>query len=135
MRVVGETGVGCRGATRPITAFFCLFIGATVVAMAQERSGAPTPSTPGAEVYFVDIKDGDAVSTKLKVHFGLKNMGVAPAGSDRPNSRRSIGRSRMTRIIFTSAPGKRRRTLPCRPASTPFNCCSRIKTTFRTRRL
>jgi hypothetical protein len=86
MRVVGETGVGYRGATRPITAFFCLFIGATVVAMAQERAGAPTPSTPGAEVYFVDIKDGDAVSTKLKVHFGLKNMGVAPAGSDRPNS-------------------------------------------------
>src|SRR5262245_29617935 len=86
MCVVGETGVGYRGATRLITAFFCFMIGASVVAMAQERSGAPTLSTPGAEVYFVDIKDTDTVSTKLKVHFGLKNMGVAPAGSERPNS-------------------------------------------------
>src|ERR1041385_2344335 len=74
MRVVGETGGGFRGATRPISAFFFLFLAATVVAAAQERAGAPTPSAPGAEIYFVDIKDGDAVSTKLKVHFGLKNM-------------------------------------------------------------
>jgi hypothetical protein len=56
------------------------------LALAQDRAGAPTPSAPKAEVYFVDMKDGDKVSTKLKVHFGLRNMGVAPAGSDRPNS-------------------------------------------------
>src|SRR5262245_65115550 len=60
MCVVGETGLGYRGA-RLITAFFCFMIGASVVAMAQERSGAPTPSPPGAEVYFVDIKDADTV--------------------------------------------------------------------------
>ncbi len=48
--------------------------------------GGPTPSAPGAEVYFPDLKDGDVVDSKLTVHFGLKNMGVAPAGSDRPNS-------------------------------------------------
>jgi hypothetical protein len=48
--------------------------------------GGPTPSAPGAGVYFPDLKDGAVVEPKLTVHFGLKNMGVAPAGSDRPNS-------------------------------------------------
>jgi len=48
--------------------------------------GGPTPSAPGAEVYFTDLKDGAVVPADLTIHFGLKNMGVAPAGSDRPNS-------------------------------------------------
>jgi uncharacterized protein DUF4399 len=45
-----------------------------------------TPSPPGAEVYFVDLKDGARVPTRFRVNFGLRNMGVAPAGSDRPNA-------------------------------------------------
>jgi hypothetical protein len=49
-------------------------------------TGGPTPSPPGAEVYFVDIKDGSVITSGQTIHFGLKNMGVAPAGSDRPNS-------------------------------------------------
>lgn len=53
--------------------------------MAWAQSGL-TPSAPGAEVYFVDLKNGANVPEKFTVHFGLKNMGVAPAGSDRPNS-------------------------------------------------
>ena len=32
------------------------------------------------------MKDGDVVPSKLKINFGLRNMGVAPAGSDRDNS-------------------------------------------------
>jgi hypothetical protein len=48
--------------------------------------GGPTPSAPGARVYFIDLKDGQTVQTKFTVHFGVKNMGVAPAGSNRPNS-------------------------------------------------
>ena len=85
MGVFTNGGNRCEGAIRSIAALPCFLI-AMSVAVAQERSSAPTPSAPKAEVYFVDIKDGDKVSTKLKVHFGLKNMGVAPAGSDRPNS-------------------------------------------------
>jgi uncharacterized protein DUF4399 len=50
------------------------------------RTGGPTPSAPGAEVYFIDLKDGMTVPAKLKIYFGLRNMGVAPAGSDRENS-------------------------------------------------
>jgi len=55
------------------------------VAQAQSNNGL-TPSPPGAEVYFIDIKDGAKVPEKLKIFFGLKNMGVAPAGSNLPNS-------------------------------------------------
>ncbi len=49
-------------------------------------TGGPTKSPPGAEVYFDDLKDGAVISPTVTIHFGLKNMGVAPAGSDRPNS-------------------------------------------------
>ncbi len=45
-----------------------------------------TPSAPGAAVYFVDVKSGDTLQTKSVMHFGLRNMGVAPAGTARPNS-------------------------------------------------
>src|SRR5262245_4567426 len=50
------------------------------------KTGGPTASPPGAAVYFVDLKDGQTVSPNLVVHFGLTNIGVAPAGVDRPNS-------------------------------------------------
>ena len=49
-------------------------------------TGGPTPSAPGAEVYFDELKDGATIPSKLTVHFGLRNMGIAPAGADRPNS-------------------------------------------------
>jgi hypothetical protein len=49
-------------------------------------TGGPTPSPPGAEVYFDDLKDGATVPSKVTVHFGLRNMGIAPAGTDRQNS-------------------------------------------------
>jgi len=54
-------------------------------AFAQTKGG-PTPSPPGAAVYFVDIKDGATLPTKPTIHFGLRNMGVAPAGLDKENS-------------------------------------------------
>jgi len=53
---------------------------------AWAASGGPTPSPPGAEVYFIGLKDGDTIPTKSTIHFGLRGMGVAPAGSDRANS-------------------------------------------------
>src|SRR3569832_1156035 len=39
-----------------------------------------TPSPPGAEVYIVSPKDGAKVKSPVTVVFGLKGMGVAPAG-------------------------------------------------------
>jgi hypothetical protein len=62
-----------------------LLAGGTAPAQGQ-KTGGPTPSPPGSEVYFFNLKDGDVVPSKLKINFGLRNMGVAPAGSDRANS-------------------------------------------------
>jgi hypothetical protein len=66
-----------------------LLVGALAcgVALAQDRrTGGPTRSGPGAEVYFVDLKDGATVPAKVTLYFGLRNMGIAPAGADRENS-------------------------------------------------
>jgi hypothetical protein len=46
------------------------------MALAQER----TPSAPGAEVYIISPKNGAIVHNPILVQFGLKGMGVAPAG-------------------------------------------------------
>jgi hypothetical protein len=62
--------------------FGCLILGGTALA----QTGGPTPSSPGAAVYFIGLKDGDTLPTKVTIHFGLRGMGVAPAGSDRANS-------------------------------------------------
>ena len=53
---------------------------------ALSQTGGPTPSPAGAAEYFIGLKDGDTVPTKVTLHFGLRGMGVAPAGSDRANS-------------------------------------------------
>ena len=42
-----------------------------------------TPSTPGAKVYFVNLKDGATVQGPVKIVFGLSGMGVAPAGIEK----------------------------------------------------
>jgi hypothetical protein len=71
-----------------VASISCFALGATSgIASAQtKRVGGPTPAPAGAAVYFVDLKDGDTVPTKFTVHFGLKGMGVAPAGTGKENS-------------------------------------------------
>ena len=49
---------------------------ATAAVWSQERTASPA----GAEVYFVGLKDGAKVKSPLTLHFGLKGMGIAPAG-------------------------------------------------------
>jgi len=71
---------------RHVVAMLVVAIASCGAAFAQSQRGGPTPSAPGAEVYFIDLKDGTTVPAKLKIYFGLRNMGVAPAGSDRENS-------------------------------------------------
>lgn len=51
-------------------------------ANALDRSPAPD----GAEVYFVSPKNGDTVNGPVTVVFGLKGMGVAPAGVDKEHT-------------------------------------------------
>ncbi|WP_170467272.1 DUF4399 domain-containing protein [Ruegeria arenilitoris] len=48
--------------------------------------GGETPSNPDARVYFVNLADGDTVSSPVTVVFGLSGMGVAPAGTEAENT-------------------------------------------------
>jgi hypothetical protein len=57
-----------------------------VTALVATIASAQTPSPPGAAVYFINLKDGDTVTSPFKVQFGLTGMGVAPAGSQNPNT-------------------------------------------------
>lgn len=52
-------------------------LGLTAVAVAQVKR---TASPAGAEVYFIAPADGAIVTSPVTVKFGLKGMGVAPAG-------------------------------------------------------
>lgn len=47
---------------------------------------AATPAPEGAEVYFISPSDGAEVSSPVSVRFGLRNMGVSPAGHAAPNT-------------------------------------------------
>lgn len=74
-----------------------LFIGSLLlagIAQAQQPAAAPPPATTaapvsalprtaapaGAELYFIAPADGATVEKEFTVRFGLKGMGVAPAG-------------------------------------------------------
>jgi Domain of unknown function (DUF4399) len=82
-----------------------LFAACGPMPMQQPSAAAPTPavrmsaSTPtlaggykkvaapaGATVYFVSLKDGDVLSSPLLVQFGLRGIGVAPAGIEKENT-------------------------------------------------
>ena len=58
---------------------------ATPAAAAQTDTGQSV-APPGAAAYFVNIKNGDTVTSPFKVVFGLTpSMGVAPSGVEKPN--------------------------------------------------
>jgi hypothetical protein len=47
---------------------------------------AATPAPEGAMLYIISPQDGDRVSNLVNVKFGLRGMGVAPAGIDKPKT-------------------------------------------------
>lgn len=52
---------------------------------AAALAGMPrTPAPEGAKVYFIEPANGATVDKTFTVKFGLKGMGVAPAGVDAP---------------------------------------------------
>ena len=82
---------------------------AAAVAGAQDR----TPSAPGAEVYIIAPKNGAKVKSPLVVRFGLKSMGVAPAGIKFDNT----GHHHL--LIDTDAPTDLSAPLPARRGGWP----------------
>jgi hypothetical protein len=55
-------------------------------APAAEAAPGRTPSPPDAAVYFVYPHNGERIYPSSTIRFGLKNMGVAPAGVQKPNT-------------------------------------------------
>jgi len=64
--------------------FTALALAATLAAAAAAPALAgDTPAPEGAGVYFAGLEDGATVAAPVTVVFGLKGMGVAPAGTDK----------------------------------------------------
>jgi uncharacterized protein DUF4399 len=64
-----------------------LVVSAVIAAVAMTPIvHAQTPAPAGATVYFINLKDSDAVTSPFKVQFGLTGMGIAPAGIERANT-------------------------------------------------
>src|SRR5271168_1067628 len=59
---------------RLLTALTLSFL--ATFALAADRVAAPA----GAEVYFISPHNGDKITGPVTVRFGLKGMGIAPAG-------------------------------------------------------
>jgi hypothetical protein len=57
-----------------------------LVAGIPAAATAQTAAPPNASAYFINVKDGDTVTSPFKVQFGLTGMGIAPAGVERPNT-------------------------------------------------
>ena len=66
---------------RTITLILCLLI------LPLTLMAGDSPSPEGAKVYFVDLKDGDTVSSPVLIRLGLtEQMGIAPALADWPDT-------------------------------------------------
>ena len=63
-------------------AFFLLILLSTATA----AGAGETPAPADAKVYFINLKDGDRVISPLVIRFGLSGMGIAPAGTEAPNT-------------------------------------------------
>jgi hypothetical protein len=68
-----------------IRAFLAAGVSALLVSGAA-AAGDRTPSPAGTIVYIVSPADGATVSSPVTVVFGLKGMGVAPAGTEKENT-------------------------------------------------
>ncbi|MGV6804988.1 MAG: DUF4399 domain-containing protein [Ruegeria sp.] len=62
------------------------FISAFCLLASIAFAGGETASNPDAKVYFVNLSDGDTVTSPVTVVFGLSGMGVAPAGTEKENT-------------------------------------------------
>ncbi len=89
-----------------------LTLAASLAAVPLSRAQTPavtlerTPSPPGAEAYIISPKDGARVKSPVLVQFGLKGMGIAPAGVKSENT----GHHHL--LIDTDAPANMAAPLP-----------------------
>ncbi|THD09976.1 DUF4399 domain-containing protein [Rhodanobacter lindaniclasticus] len=68
------------------TLFALALAGLVTTAMAAAPALPTTAAPAGAEVYIISPADGATVGPEVTVRFGLKGMGVAPAGVVKENT-------------------------------------------------
>lgn len=69
-----------------VTMFLSSLMAGFIAGHAIAEDDWRTKSAPNAEVYFISPADGDVVSGAVTVRFGLRGMGVAPAGLEKANT-------------------------------------------------
>lgn len=62
------------------------FVIAAALLGASIAYAGETPSPAGAKAYFIDLKDGDSVTSPVAMRFGLSGMKIASAGDHTPNT-------------------------------------------------
>lgn len=67
-----------------VSLFAALLVAGTAMAAHHEKMKTMAPK--GAMVYIIEPADGATVSSPVNVKFGLKGMGVAPAGVEKKNT-------------------------------------------------
>ena len=72
-----------------VSAFFILVamaMDARFEAGAQQPAPAEVLRPRRARIFFVDLKDGATIPSKVKIRFGIENMEIAPAGTAKANT-------------------------------------------------
>ena len=70
----------------PIASVLLLLLPGAVLAQEPAPELPRSPAAEGAEVYILSPEDGAEVSSPFTVRFGLRGMGVAPAGVQQQNT-------------------------------------------------
>lgn len=68
------------------TAFLSMLVASWFIPQVATAQLPRTPSPEGAMVYIISPLDGTTVSGAVTVRFGLRGLGVAPAGIDYPDT-------------------------------------------------
>lgn len=59
---------------------------AALIGLTGPSIAGDTASKSGSKSYIVNLKDGDMISSPVKIIFGLTGMGVAPAGIEKKHT-------------------------------------------------
>ncbi|MGJ4880957.1 MULTISPECIES: DUF4399 domain-containing protein [unclassified Bradyrhizobium] len=71
---------------RRLSLALALTLSAAALATSSLVMAGETPAPENAKAYFINLKDGDTVSSPVLIRFGLSGMGVAPSGTEAPNT-------------------------------------------------
>ncbi|CCD89987.1 conserved hypothetical protein; putative signal peptide [Bradyrhizobium sp. ORS 285] len=71
---------------RRLSLAIALTLSAATLATSSVVIAGETPAPDNAKAYFINLKDGDKVSSPVLIRFGLSGMGVAPSGTEAPNT-------------------------------------------------